>query len=232
MELGGNAPFIVFEDGNIDLAVNALATAKIRNSGQVCTCPNRIYLHQDIAEEFTQKLVDKLSAVKQGYGEEQGVEIGSLIHNQAAKNVHRLVDTARQEGAELKLGGLTQAPENSVYPLTVIANVNHGDTITREEIFGPVFPLITFCNEQEVIEQANDVEYGLASYFYTNNIHRIYRVAPQLDFGMIGVNDTLISNAVAPFGGIKESGYGKEGSKYGLDDYLVVKALTLGIQQA
>lgn len=231
MELGGNAPFIVFDDGDIDLAVNALANAKIRNNGQVCTCPNRIYLHEAIADEFARKLVDKLSTVKQGYGEDEGVEIGSLIHNTAAQNVHRLVDIARQEGADILLGGLTEPPKNSVYPLTVLSGVSHGDSITREEIFGPAFPLITFSDEQEVIKCANDVEYGLASYFYTNNIHRVYRVAEQLDFGMIGINDTLISNAVAPFGGIKESGYGKEGSKYGLDDYLVVKALTLGIQQ-
>lgn len=228
MELGGNAPFIVFDDANIDLAVDALCNAKLRNCGQTCISPNRIYVHQAIFSEFKEKLVLALNNVKQGNGEDKSNKIGCLIHHQAAKNVHTMVEQAKQQGARVELGGLTEEPSASFYPLTILTNVKHGDDITRQEIFGPVLTLISFDDEQTVVQQANDTEFGLAAYFFTDNIHRVHRVSTQLEYGMVGVNEAAISSAMSPFGGVKHSGFGKEGSKYGLDDYLTVKAITLG----
>lgn len=227
MELGGNAPFIVFDDADIDLAVNQLTTAKLRNCGQTCISPNRIYLHRSIYEIFSKKLLEKLAGVKQGNGEEKANNIGCLIHNKAALNVHHLVTKAVEQGATAMLGGLPQAPKDSFYPLTVLTDVKHGDDITRHEIFGPVVSLIAFDDESEVVKQANDTEFGLAAYFFAKDISRVKRVATQLEYGMVGVNETAISSTISPFGGVKHSGFGKEGSKYGLDDYLTIKAVTL-----
>lgn len=230
MELGGNAPFIVFDDADIDLAVDTLCNAKLRNCGQTCISPNRIYVHQSIISEFKDKLILALKNVKQGNGEDKTNKIGCLIHGSAAKNVHALVEKARQQGASVDLGGLAEEPTSSFYPVTVLSGVTHGDDITRHEIFGPVLALMSFDDENTVVEQANDTEFGLAAYFFTQNINRVHRVATQLEYGMIGVNEAAISSAMSPFGGVKHSGFGKEGSKYGLDDYLTVKAITLGLK--
>ncbi|WP_286234934.1 NAD-dependent succinate-semialdehyde dehydrogenase [Thalassotalea sediminis] len=226
LELGGNAPFIVFDDANIEHAVDALVAAKLRNCGQTCISPNRVYLQHNIASTFKTKLVAALKQIKQGNGECQDSQIACLIHKKAAEKVHQLAESAIKNGGKLIHGGLTKSPDSSFYPITVIDEVPHGIDITQCEIFGPLFTLITFNEEREVIDQANDTEFGLASYIFTENANRVYRVTTALEYGMIGVNDSAISHPIAPFGGIKHSGFGKEGSKYGLDDYLIIKAVT------
>lgn len=228
LELGGNAPFIVYDDADISIAVKALIDAKLRNCGQTCISPNRIYLHRPIAQAFKDKLVAQLNKVTQGNGEAAESDVACLIHQEAAENVHKLVESAKDAGGEILLGGLSQPPSSSFYPLTVIDKVTHNSDITQCEIFGPVFALITFDEPEQAIEQANDTEFGLASYVFSQNINRLQQTTTALNYGMIGVNDTAISHPIAPFGGIKHSGFGKEGSKYGLDDYLIIKAITYG----
>ncbi|MGB1199619.1 MAG: NAD-dependent succinate-semialdehyde dehydrogenase [Thalassotalea sp.] len=228
LELGGNAPFIVFDDANIDNAIEALVSAKFRNCGQTCISPNRIYLHEDIAQQFTEKLSKCINTLQQGNGEEKTNDIACLINLQAAEKIHNLVNKAVKNGANIVTGGLVAKPDSAFYPPTVLNNVTHGDEITQQEIFGPVLPLITFKNTTQVIEQANDTPYGLAAYFFSQNINCIYQVSEALNYGMVGINDTAISTTSAPFGGIKHSGYGREGSKYGLDDYLTIKYICLG----
>ncbi|MDO6428359.1 NAD-dependent succinate-semialdehyde dehydrogenase [Thalassotalea sp. 1_MG-2023] len=228
LELGGNAPFIVYDDADISLAVKALVDAKLRNCGQTCISPNRIYLHRPIADAFKKQLVASLEKVTQGNGEAAESDVACLIHQEAAENVHKLVESAKADGGKILIGGLSQSPDSSFFPLTVIDNVTHSSDITLCEIFGPVFSLITFDEPEQAIEQANDTEFGLASYVFSQNINRLQQTTTALDYGMIGVNDTAISHPIAPFGGIKHSGFGKEGSKYGLDDYLIIKAITYG----
>lgn len=228
MELGGNAPFIVFDDADLEAAASALVAAKFRNAGQVCICPNRVYVSNSVMDKFAALVEEKVATLKQGNGEEPGMHLGCLIHQQAADNVHNMVEQAIRDGAKLVKGGLSQKPSTAFYPPTILANVEHGSEISKNEIFGPVITLLGFDAESEAIEKANDTEYGLACYFFSEGLKRCIRVAEQLDYGMVGVNETAISNTVAPFGGVKQSGYGREGSKYGLDDYLEIKYTCFG----
>jgi succinate-semialdehyde dehydrogenase/glutarate-semialdehyde dehydrogenase len=224
MELGGNAPFIVFDDADLEAAASGLIAAKFRNAGQTCVCANRIYLAESIKQPFLAIFTEKLKQLKQGNGLED-VQLGPLINKAAIDKVSTLVNNAISQGATLHYLGEASA---TGYPATILTNCSNSMEIAQNEIFGPVATIFTFTNEQEVIKQANDTEYGLAAYFYSQNINRIMHTANQLKFGMIGINEGIISNAAAPFGGVKQSGYGREGSHYGLDDYLEVKYLCLG----
>ena len=226
MELGGNAPFIVFDDADIDSAVQGAVASKYRNAGQTCVCTNRILLQQKIAEEFTDKFVQAVKKLTIGNGMQKNVDIGPLINSDAAANVHSLVSRSCTEGAKILLGGTP--PKDNFYKPTILTQVTMDMPVATKEIFGPVSPIITFDSEAEAVRLANQTEYGLAAYFYSRDIGRIWRVAERLEYGMLGINDSSISNPSAPFGGVKQSGIGREGSKYGLDDYLDIKYLCLG----
>lgn len=229
LELGGNAPFIVFDDADLDAAVVGAIASKFRNAGQTCVCTNRIYVQESIYEAFAEKFMVAVEALKVGDGADEGVEVGPLINERALAKVERLVADALKNGATLLTGGkCTNAVHNGYQP-TVLSNVNNQMGITQEEIFGPVASLISFQSENEVIAMANDTPYGLAAYVYARNISRIWRVSEALEYGMIGINEGIISTEVAPFGGIKESGIGREGSKYGIDDYVELKYICLGL---
>ena len=228
MELGGNAPFIVFDDADIDAAVAGAIVSKYRNAGQTCVCTNRIFVQAGIAEEFSTKLVAAAQALSVGHGDQQGVNVGPIINQAAVKSIQKLVDDAVAEGATILAGGGKSAAGAAFFEPTVLANVTQKMAIAHEEIFGPVAPIITFDNEQEVIEMANDSSVGLASYLYTRDIGRVWRVSEALEYGMVGINEGIISNEAAPFGGVKESGMGREGSKYGMDDYQEIKYLCMG----
>jgi succinate-semialdehyde dehydrogenase/glutarate-semialdehyde dehydrogenase len=221
LELGGNAPFIVFDDADIDAAVEGAVISKYRNAGQTCVCANRIYVQSGVYEKFLEKFSAAVQKQKVGPGTEQGVTIGPLINQEALEKVERLVDDAFGKGARILTGGKSMT--GTFYEPTVLADVTKGMDILGEEIFGPVAPVIRFETEEAVIEMANDTPYGLASYFYGRDIGRVFRVAEALDYGMVGVNTGLIATAVAPFGGMKESGIGREGSKYGLEEFMEVK---------
>ena len=225
LELGGNAPFIVFDDADLDAAVAGAVASKYRNAGQTCVCSNRILVQQNVAAEFIEKFTAAVQQLKVGDGREPGVEIGPMITADALADVDELVQQAVAAGAKVATGGNA---ENSFYFPTVVTNVTPTMALAQTEIFGPVAPILTFNDEAEAIAMANDTDYGLAAYFYSRDIGRIWRVAEALKFGMVGINEGLISNAAAPFGGVKQSGYGREGSKYGLDDYLDIKYLCLG----
>ena len=226
MELGGNAPLIVFEDADIDAAVQGAIVSKYRNAGQTCVCTNRIYVQNSIKDSFTDKFVAAVREMKIGNGLDEGVQIGPMISQQACEDVHQLVQSSVAAGARVLLGA--EAPRDGFYLPTVLTDVTGDMPVAREEIFGPVSPLIGFDTEAEAISLANDTEYGLAAYFYSRDIGRIWRVAEGLEYGMVGINEGLISNAAAPFGGVKQSGNGREGSRYGLDDYLEIKYLCMG----
>ncbi|MEM0912972.1 MAG: aldehyde dehydrogenase family protein, partial [Pseudomonadota bacterium] len=226
MELGGNAPFIVFEDADIDAAVEGAIASKYRNAGQTCVCTNRIYVQKGVRQAFLEKYINAVESLKSGDGMDPDTFIGPLISAQACDNVHQLVMASIAQGAEVKLGA--SAPKNGYYPPTVLSNVTNDMPVSRNEIFGPVSAVITFDHEDDVIAMANDTEYGLAAYFYSRDIGRIWRVSEQLQYGIVGVNEGIISNPAAPFGGMKQSGLGREGSKYGLDDYLEIKYVCLG----
>jgi len=226
MELGGNAPLIVFEDADIDAAVQGAIVSKYRNAGQTCVCTNRIYVQNSIKDSFTDKFVAAVREMKIGNGLDEGVQIGPMISQQACEDVHQLVQSSVAAGARVLLGA--EAPRDGFYLPTVLTDVTGDMPVAREEIFGPVSPLIGFDTEAEAISLANDTEYGLAAYFYSRDIGRIWRVAECLEYGMVGINEGLISNAAAPFGGVKQSGNGREGSRYGLDDYLEIKYLCMG----
>ena len=226
MELGGNAPFIVFDDADIEAAVAGAMISKFRNAGQTCVCANRFIIHEDVKAEFVEKLAAKIAELKVGNGMDDGTTIGPLINDRAASNVHKLVTTAVAQGAKLEAGGEWEA--GSFYPPTLLTDVQPEMDIVSEEIFGPVVTVLTFKTDAEAIALANATEYGLASYFYSQNISRIHRVADALQFGMVGINEGAISNPAAPFGGVKQSGYGREGSKYGLDDYSFIQYRCLG----
>ena len=228
MELGGNAPFIVFDDADLDAAVAGLMISKFRNAGQTCVCSNRIFVQEGVYDAFVEKLVAVVSALKLGEGTEQGVEIGPLIHEGAADNVLGLIDDAVTKGASTMLGGNRSTLGANFVEPTVLTNVSDDMRVSREEIFGPIAPILKFSDEQEVIERANDTEVGLACYFYSRDIGRVWRVSEALEYGIVGINEGLISNEMAPFGGVKESGQGREGSKYGLDDYLEIKYMCMG----
>ena len=228
MELGGNAPFIVFDDADIDAAVQGAIASKYRNAGQTCVCTNRIFVQKDVIDAFTEKFTAAVAEMKIGDGLTDGVLIGPMITTDAVRDVETLVEDSIAAGAKLALGGQRDAAGEAFYQPTVLTNVTNDMPIAANEIFGPVTPIIAFENEDEAIAMANDTEYGLAAYFYARDIGRIWRVAEGLEYGMVGINEGIISNAAAPFGGAKQSGNGREGSKYGLDDYLEVKYLCMG----
>lgn len=230
LELGGHAPFIVFDDADIDAAVEGAVQSKYRNAGQTCVCTNRFYVHASVYDAFVEKLSAKVRGIKVGNGFESGVVQGPLIDDQAVEKVQRHIDDATQKGARLTAGGkLMQGfgSQRFVEP-TVLADATPDMLIAREETFGPVSAIFKFQDEAEVVRLANDTEFGLASYFFSRDIGRIWRVAEQLEYGMVGINTGLISNEVAPFGGIKQSGLGREGSVYGIDEYLELKYLCMG----
>lgn len=229
LELGGNAPFIVFDDACLDKAVEGALVAKFRNAGQTCVCVNRFYIHHAIYDAFCEKFVARVAALRVGDGSQPGVQTGPLINNDAVQKVQSLLDDALTRGATLLTGGQRHAAGGNFFTPTVIGNVQPGSQLLQEEIFGPVAALVKFDDEQDVIRQANDTIYGLASYFYTNDAARIWRVSEQLEYGMVGINTGLISNEVAPFGGVKQSGLGREGSEYGIEDYLEMKYLCQGL---
>jgi len=228
MELGGNAPFIVFDDADVDSAVQGAMISNFRNAGQTCVCTNRILVQEDVYDEFTEKLVAAMASLKMGDGADEGVTVGPLINEGAANDVAGFIADAVAKGASVAAGGnLSDLGPCFIEP-TVLTNVSDDMRVFQEEIFGPVAPLFKFKTEEEAIAMANDTEYGLACYFYTRDIGRIWRVGEALEYGIVGINDGIISNEAAPFGGMKESGQGREGSKYGLDDYLEIKYLSIG----
>jgi succinate-semialdehyde dehydrogenase/glutarate-semialdehyde dehydrogenase len=228
LELGGHAPFIVFDDADLDAAVEGALQSKYRNAGQTCVCTNRFYAHESIYDQFVQKLAAGAAKIRVGDGAENGVMQGPLIDDQAIAKVEDHVSDALAKGATVVTGGKLHALGGHFYEPMVLSNVTADMKIMREETFGPVAAVIKFSTEAEVIHAANDTEFGLASYFYSRDIGRVWRVAEQLDYGMVGINTGLISNEVAPFGGVKQSGLGREGSKYGIDDYLEIKYLCMG----
>ncbi|MBA5636603.1 NADP-dependent succinate-semialdehyde dehydrogenase [Duganella sp. LX20W] len=232
LELGGNAPFIVFDDADLDAAVEGALISKFRNAGQTCVCANRIYVQDGVYEAFAAKLVAAVAALKVGDGREAGVTQGPLIDDKAVRKVEQHVEDALAKGGRVLLGGRRHALGHSFFEPTVIADVHAGMQVASEETFGPLAPLFRFRDEAEVLAQANDTEFGLAAYFYARDIGRVWRVAEGLESGMVGINTGLISNEIAPFGGVKQSGLGREGSKYGMDDYLVIKYMCLGGIQA
>jgi len=228
LELGGNAPFIVFDDADIDAAVEGALASKYRNAGQTCVCANRIYVQDGIYDQFADKLVAAVAKLKVGNGVEDGVTQGPLIDEKAVQKVEQHVADALSKGGRLLLGGQRHALGHSFFQPTVIADVTSDMTVAAEETFGPLAPLFRFHTDEEAVALANSTEFGLASYFYSRDIGRIWRVAEGLESGMVGVNTGLISNEVAPFGGVKQSGLGREGSHYGLDDFLVIKYICMG----
>jgi succinate-semialdehyde dehydrogenase/glutarate-semialdehyde dehydrogenase len=228
MELGGNAPFIVFDDADLDAAVQGAMLSKYRNAGQTCVCANRILVQEGIYEAFAERLAEAVGQLKVGDGMQQGVTIGPLITEQAADDVLAFVDDALGKGARVVTGGGRSDLGACFVEPTILADVSEDMRVFSEEIFGPVAPLFKFRTEEEAIAMANDTEFGLACYFYSRDVGRIWRVAEGLEYGIVGINEGIISNAMAPFGGVKESGQGREGSKYGLDDYLEIKYMCLG----
>ncbi len=228
MELGGNAPFIVFEDADVDAAVEGLIGCKFRNAGQVCISANRIMVQDGIYDEFAKKLTKRVAELKAGNGLTENVDLGPLINQGAVKKVAELVDDATSKGAKVAVGGHSSTGNERFYQPTVLTDVNDDMDIFSTEIFGPVAPLYRFKDEKEAIERANNTPFGLASYFYSQDLSRIWRVSEALEYGMVGINEGGISTEVAPFGGVKESGNGREGSKYGIDDYVEIKYLCMG----
>lgn len=227
MELGGNAPFIVFDDTNIDSAVDGIMASKFRNSGQTCVCANRVFIHESIYQEIVEQLVKKVEALQTGSGLEDGVSITPLINQAGIDKVKRLVQSAKDGGAKVLIGGEVSDKHNQIFEPTIMTDVQFDMDIACEEIFGPALSLISFSSEESVVEQANATKAGLAAYVYTDDRHRIKRLSEQIESGMIGFNEGIISNHMAPFGGVKESGMGREGSKYGISDYLDIKYLCI-----
>ncbi|MCC5519319.1 NAD-dependent succinate-semialdehyde dehydrogenase [Vibrio splendidus] len=226
MELGGNAPFIVFDDADIDAAVQGAMASKFRNAGQTCVCANRFYIHSKVYDEFVAKFDQAVQQLKIGNGLDEGVTIGPVVSQNAKNNIQALIDRAVEQGATpvtptQELDGLFLQP-------VILKNVKHSMDIVQQEIFGPVAPVMQFETDEELIEMANDTIYGLASYFYSQNIHRVWNIAEALEYGMVGINDGLISTEVAPFGGVKQSGIGREGAKEGIDEYMDIKYLCFG----
>jgi succinate-semialdehyde dehydrogenase/glutarate-semialdehyde dehydrogenase len=232
LELGGNAPFIVFEDADLDAAVKGLMAAKFRNGGQTCVCPNRIYVHDSIYDAFANKLTEQVASLKVGPWDQPDSQIGPMINDRAIEKIQRHVQDALQHGARLLTGG--ERIQNAIatgpnyFAPTVLIDANHDMELAHDETFGPVAPLFRFHSEQEVIAAANNTPFGLAGYFYSNDIKRVWRVSSKMQTGIVGINEGGIASETAPFGGVKESGYGREGSRYGLDDYMDTKYLCQG----
>ncbi len=229
LELGGNAPFIVFNDADIDKAVEGAIGAKFRNAGQTCVCANRFYIHKDVYQQFSERFVAAVKKLKVGNGFTEGVTIGPLINHKAVEKSQSLLADTLQRGATLLCGGERDKAGENFFQPTVVGNVPADSHILEEEIFGPVAPLVIFDTEEEVVHLANNTIYGLAAYFYSEDPQRIWRVAENLEYGMVGINTGLISNEVAPFGGIKQSGLGREGSEHGIEDYMEMKYLCQGL---
>ena len=228
MELGGNAPFIVFDDADIDSAVEGAMISKYRNSGQTCVCSDRLFVQDGVYDEFVEKLIAATAALTVGNGMESGITTGPLVNLKAVEDVDALVQESIAAGAVVAIGGGKHSLGGSYYQPTILTEVTPEMSVYHTEIFGPVAPVVRFSEEAEVIEMANDTEFGLASYFYTRDIGRVWRVAEALDYGIVGINEGIISNEMAPFGGVKESGSGREGSKYGIEDYLEIKYMLMG----
>jgi succinate-semialdehyde dehydrogenase/glutarate-semialdehyde dehydrogenase len=220
MELGGNAPFLIFEDADLDAAVDGAMVAKMRNMGEACTAANRFLVHESVSDEFAEKLAARMGALKVGRGQDEGVDVGPLINADAVDSIAGLVTDAVHDGAKVVTGGEVPDGPGNFYPPTVLTNVPADSRITLEEIFGPVAPITTFATEEEAIERANATEYGLTSYVFTRDLARTVRLAESLAFGMVGVNTGLVSNPAAPFGGVKASGFGREGGFEGIEEYL------------
>jgi succinate-semialdehyde dehydrogenase/glutarate-semialdehyde dehydrogenase len=229
LELGGNAPFIVFDDADLDAAVQGAMISKYRNNGQTCVCANRIYVQAGVYDAFAEKLAAKVSAMKIGDGFEEGVVAGPLITEKALEKVEEHIADALEKGGKIAVGGKRDARGGLFFQPTILTGITSAMKVAKEETFGPVAPLFRFQTEEDVIEMANDTEFGLASYFYAKDLSRVFRVAEALEYGMVGINTGLISTEVAPFGGIKQSGQGREGSKYGIEDYVEVKYLCLQV---
>jgi succinate-semialdehyde dehydrogenase/glutarate-semialdehyde dehydrogenase len=223
MELGGNAPFLVFEDADVDKAVDGAMLAKMRNIGEACTAANRFLVHEDVAEEFSAKFAARMSAMTVGRGTGDGVTVGPLIDATAQASVAALVDDATAKGATVVCGGATVGDQGYFYAPTLLTGVSADALLMREEIFGPVAPIATFATEAEAIDRANDTEYGLVAYVFTRDLSRTLRVSEALEFGMVGINQGIVSNPAAPFGGVKHSGFGREGGFEGIEEYLEVK---------
>ncbi len=229
MELGGNAPFIVFGDADVDAAVDGAMIAKMRNIGEACTAANRFYIHDSIAHEFTEKLGKQMGALKVGRGTEEGVAVGPLIDDHARAKVDELVVDAVGRGAATIVGGYRGEGAGYFYMPTVLGNVPDGARLLREEIFGPVAPVKSFREDEQALEQANDTEFGLVAYVYTRDMRRAFRMMEKLDYGMVGVNQGLVSNPAAPFGGVKQSGFGREGGYEGIEEYLETKYCAINV---
>ncbi|WP_206956374.1 NAD-dependent succinate-semialdehyde dehydrogenase [Trinickia acidisoli] len=229
LELGGNAPFIVFDDADLDAAVVGAIASKYRNSGQTCVCANRFYVHEKVFDAFAAKLRAAVEQLKVGRGTEPGVTQGPLINEAALLKVEAHIADALSKGAKVVTGGKRHALGHNFFEPTVLAGATSAMKLAKEETFGPVAPLFKFSSDDEVVRFANDTEFGLAAYFYSRDIGRVWRVAEALEYGMVGINTGIVSNEVAPFGGVKQSGLGREGSHYGIDEYVVVKYLCMGL---
>ncbi len=228
LELGGNAPFIVFDDADLDAAVEGALVSKYRNTGQTCVCANRIMVQAGVYDAFAEKLAEAVKSLKVGIGSEEGVAQGPLINEQALAKVERLVADAKEKGARVLTGGRRHALGGTFYEPTVICDISPEMAIAQEEIFGPVAPLMRFATEEEAIRLANDTPYGLAAYFYARDVGRVVRVSEALEYGIVGVNRGIISTEVAPFGGVKESGLGREGGRHGVEEFTELKYVCLG----
>jgi succinate-semialdehyde dehydrogenase/glutarate-semialdehyde dehydrogenase len=229
MELGGNAPFIVFEDADLDRAVEGAMLAKMRNGGEACTAANRFFVHESVAEEFTTRLAERIGAMKVGHGAEDGTQMGPLIDGGERDKVAAMVEDARARGAKVLCGGEVVDRPGYFYAPTVLANVPQGSRVLTEEIFGPVAPVQTFSTEDEAVAAANDTEYGLVAYLFTQDIDRALRVGERLETGMLGLNQGIVSNPAAPFGGVKHSGFGREGGSEGIEEYLSTKYFAIAV---
>ena len=228
LELGGNAPFIVFDDADLDAAVVGAMASKYRNAGQTCVCANRLLVQDGVYDAFAAKMAAAVAGLRVGNGLEEGTQQGPLIDMRAVEKVEEHIADAVGKGAEVTVGGARHALGGSFFEPTLLTGVTTAMAVAREETFGPVAPLFRFSTEDEAIRMANDTEFGLAAYFYSRDIGRVWRVSEGLEYGIVGVNEGIISNEVAPFGGVKESGIGREGSKYGMDDFVEIKYLCMG----
>lgn len=228
-ELGGNAPFIVFDDADLEEAVTGAIECKFRSSGQTCVCANRIYVQKGMYEDFVRAFTTKVEKFKIGPGYQEGVTHGPLIHDRAVTKVKEQIDDALKKGGKIAHGGYGIRELGPLFfQMTVMRDMKSDMLVARDETFGPLAPIFPFSTEEEVVKLANDTEVGLASYFYSSDIARCYRVAEAIEAGMVGINTGLVSDTAMPFGGVKESGFGREGSKYGVEEYMVIKAVTVG----